>query len=1018
MNDSLILRNRDLPEEREGAISRQFYEWERRGRGWQVYHFPVELEPPFRPFFYFEPDDSQIIDDGRIPSFFSRLIEGNPANTENAVARRDGQLEEYAQYIAEADEPEFCRYYQDEFIEMGLVLPVDFKTSKPVSEQLLLSLTYAAHPISFEIIGNSEQIVVQFAATKCDIAQLKQQLESHLPSCHLLESEHFGFGDRLSATWLNAGDLAIIVDFGLSEEFILPLDTVTGFDVDPLSVVIGAMSDLADDETAVIQVLFQKCRNDWRREIIDTIHCFDQTGLFEHIPDIKYLVKKKLSSPLFSAVVRVAGKSSHNGRSMEIVRNLGGALARFGTPPGNEFIPLSNEGYEAEHHEQALLNRQSFRCGMLLNTEELVSLVHPPSLSVQSRKMFRDTVRTKSLPEIAKEHSLVLGENSHRGQTEKVTLSNDQRTRHLHLIGSSGSGKSTLLLGLIKQDLENGHGLCVIDPHGDLIDSVIGKVPEDRRGDVILFDPSDAEYPIGFNILQAKTELEKTILSSDLVGTFRRMSTSWGDVMDSVLANAILAFVESDRGGTLLDLKRFLVERNFRDEFLETVADDSVRYFWSHEFPLITNKPQASILIRLDTFLRQRLIRNIVCQRENKLDLRTIMDDRKVLLVKLSQGLIGEENAYLLGTLFVSKLYQAALGRQETPDRPYFWLYMDEFQHFITPSMENILSGSRKYNLGLILAHQEFRQLQSRNQEVASSVVSNCYTRICFRLGDRDAENFASGFSYFDSRDLQNLGVGEAIARIERAEFDFNLSVTPVPKIDAAVANRRRSEIVGSTREKYAEPRQDIESALFAERNVESSDNAKEKPAAKAPTLTKQKPADTADGQHRYLQSIIKRIGEGKGFVATVEKEVFGGVGKVDVVLENEHHKIACEIAVTNTVEYELQNIQKCLNSGFDRVAVISPDAKHLLKIRRSAENRLTQEQLSQIHFLEPESFHLFLESLASSESNDIGQQKVKGYRVITSFKQSSELDTRATKQTILDVIENSARRKGKSKHD
>jgi DNA helicase HerA-like ATPase len=190
------------------------------------------------------------------------------------------------------------------------------------------------------------------------------------------------------------------------------------------------------------------------------------------------------------------------------------------------------------------------------------------------------------------------------------------------VLGSTGSGKTSLILNLIKQDMQQGQGLCVLDPHGDLIDEVIANVPEDRIGDVILFDPADSEYPVGFNILQAKSDLEKTLLASDLIATFKRMATSWGDVMDSVLANAILAFVESSRGGTLFELKRFLVERGFRSRFLESVTDDAVRYFWLNEFPLIKGKPQSSILIRLDTFLRQRLVRNIVCQEENKINFR------------------------------------------------------------------------------------------------------------------------------------------------------------------------------------------------------------------------------------------------------------------------------------------------------------------------------------------------------------------------------------------------------------
>lgn len=277
-------------------------------------------------------------------------------------------------------------------------------------------------------------------------------------------------------------------------------------------------------------------------------------------------------------------------------------------------------------------------------------------------------------------------------------------------------------------------------------------------------------------------------------------ATSWGDVMDATLANAVLAILESDCGGTLLDLKRFLVEKSFREEFLHSVNDDEVRYFWTNEFPLVAGKPQASILIRLDQFLRQRIIRHIVCQKDNKLDFRSIMDDRKVLLVKLSHGMIGVENAHLLGTLIVTKLHQIALSRQDTTTRPFFAIYLDEFHNFVGPSIEPILSGIRKYNIGLSLSHQGFRQVQSQSQEVAASVIANCYTRICFRLGDADADRFASGFSHFDAADLQNLGIGEAIARVERADNDFNLKTSDPGKMDDARLEAKRSKILNRAR--------------------------------------------------------------------------------------------------------------------------------------------------------------------------------------------------------------------------
>jgi energy-coupling factor transporter ATP-binding protein EcfA2 len=702
-------------------------------------------------------------------------------------------------------------------------------------------------------------------------------------------------------------------------------------------------------------------------------------------------------------------------------------LAQLSTPTGNELIPLTNDGYERENHERALLDRQSYRCGMILNLDELVTIVHPPSGLIKSRKLLRDNDGTKAAPLIAKGHRLVLGHNRHHNASSAVSLSNDQRTKHLHVIGSSGSGKSTLLLNLIKQDLEHGEGICVIDPHGDLIDSVISHVPDNRIEDVVLFDPSDSEFPVGFNILHAKSSLEKSILSSDLIATFRGMSSSWGDVMDSVLANAILAFLESPRGGTLIELKRFLVEKEFREEYLTSVTDLGVRYFWQNEFPLIAGKPQASILIRLDGFLRQPLIRNIVCQKENRLDFRGIIDNRKILLVKLSEGQLGQENSYLLGTMLVSRLHQAAMGRQDTSERPYFWLYIDEFHHFITPSLERILSGTRKYNMGLILAHQEFRQVQGRSQEVASSVVSNCYTRICFRLGDTDAERFAAGFSHFDTPALQNLGVGEAIARVERADYDFNFTIFQTTQPRPAEADRRRSAIYQWTRQNFARPRLEVEEELsaarrpahaeVAKRTAESTGRAAPQQQREEKVPRRQRPSKN-EAEHQHLQNLVKQTGESEGFIATVEREVLSGAGRIDVALEDGGFRLACEISVTNTSAYEVQNIQKCLDAGYDQVVVISPDQGHLKSIRRRAERILSPAQLDRTHFLEPENFHLFLQSLAGAHSRTGPAEKTLGYRVETVLIERPPQETAAKRSTIRDIMSRAMRRKGPQSKD
>ena len=259
-----------------------------------------------------------------------------------------------------------------------------------------------------------------------------------------------------------------------------------------------------------------------------------------------------------------------------------------------------------------------------------------------------------------------------------------------------------MLFNLIRQDIEKGKGVAVLDPHGDLIDRICGIIPESRIKDVVLVDPSDSEYSVGFNILSAHSDLEKNLLASDLVSVFQRLSTSWGDQMNSVLKNAILAFLESDRHGTLADLQQFLIETPFRNEFLKSVRDSYVVNYWQKSFPLLSGtKSIGSILTRLDTFLAQKPIRYMVSQPENRLDFADIMDSSKIFLAKLPEGLLGRENSHLLGTLLVSKFQQIAMSRQaqQIAARRDYWLYIDEFANFITPSMAEILQG--RANIGL-----------------------------------------------------------------------------------------------------------------------------------------------------------------------------------------------------------------------------------------------------------------------------------------------------------------------------
>jgi hypothetical protein len=989
-----------LVESLEARLTSQFYDWEIRGRGWIVWPEPVRLEPPFRKFSRYIAPANRPIDDGRKPTLLSSIADGvkglftSPAPAADLNSALPSEEEE--QPAIDNDE--------DPIRELSLVLPPDYDMEPEVAESFLLGLGHTQGPISFEVIGTHEAINIQFAVRASDEFRVIHQIQAFSPGVVIKQQD-----SSLYRLWSESRQSrSVIVDFGLSNEFMLPILAFSEMKFEPLIGTIGPLSHLQPGEVGASQILFQPVTHPWAESTLRSVIDYDGQPFFADAPHITKFARHKVGRPMFAVMVRVAAKAHTKDRAWHIARSIGSALNQYANPPANEFIPLSDEDYGKQDHEDDLLRRKTRRSGMLLNSDELVGLVHLPSPSVQSEKLKREVIKTKAAPAISLNHKLILGANSHNGQIRRVTLNPDQRTRHMYVIGASGTGKTTLLLNLIIQDIQNGDGIGVLDPHGDLIEQILQYVPEHRYKDVIVFDPADEEYPIAFNILSAHSELDKQLLSSDLISVFRRLSTAWGDQMTSVLGNAILAFLESTRAGTLGDLRRFLVEPDFRNEFLKSVGDEGVVYYWRHEFPLLVGKPQGPILTRLDTFLRPKLIRNMVNQPENRLDFRSIMDSKKIFLAKLSQGSIGEENAYLLGSLVVSKLHQAAMSRQDVKEsqRSNYYLYIDEFHNFITPSMAAILSGARKYRLGLVVAHQEFRQLWNRDTDVASAVIANPYTRICFRLGDFDAQKLAEGFSFFDAKDLQRLSTGQALARIERSDYDFNLTTFPLAKPQQGFENRI-DRIVELSRQTYATRLEPAAPAASAPSRVEVAKQVvvetpqptesrveptqkkpkKQKMAVKTDSVTSElvKPESAKLGrggpQHKYLQELIKRLAEDRGYLTTIEKAILAGTGSVDVSMEKGDTKIACEISISTSAEHECTNIKKCLAAGFSPVVMIASDKRHVGKIRTFVEKNLDGTEFTKVMFLTVDDFVEYLNS-REIEIPETQESVVKGYKV------------------------------------
>ncbi|KAB2879093.1 type IV secretion system DNA-binding domain-containing protein [bacterium] len=733
---------------------------------------------------------------------------------------------------------------------------------------------------------------------------------------------------------------------------------------------------------------------------------------FADAPEMLFLAKEKIMKPLFAVVVRVIGTGQTNKSAWDKVKNLSSALGIMNLPQSNGLIPLTNEGYDNAKHKQDVVSRETHRSGMILNSDELISLVHLPSSSIRSEKLRRLVKKTKKAPQVSMGNSLMLGENIHQGKSLEVSLSPELRVKHIHICGSTGSGKSHLLLNLIIHDMERGEGLAVLDPHGDLVDEIISHVPENRIKDIILFDPGNPEYTIGLNILEAQTETDRNVIASDLVAAFKRLSTSWGDQMSAVFGNAVQAFVENEKIGSLLDLRMFLINKEYRETFLETVRDEEIRYFWKNEYPLLKGNTLASILTRLDTFFRPKIIRRIIEKREG-LDFKQIINEKKIFIAKLSHGLIGKENSSLLGSLLVSKIHQAVLSRQTESHRSNFWLYIDEFQDFITPTMSAVLSGARKFNLGLILAHQGLRQLWDADTELAHSVITNAGTRVYFRLSEFDAEKVQEGFSYFTKKDFLSLGVGEAICRIDNSENDFNLRTHAFNSLSQNDVENKSRKILNLMRERYGHrPKTAQYDQIETKRNEPILPVVSHKEVSNSEEVDFHKTTlvdDSKVSEHRYLQTLIKRIAEERGYRAVIEEPTEDGRGRVDVGLEKDGVKIACEISITTNAEHEVQNIKKCLVAGYGVVILCAYKKLKLKRIQELASELLTQSDQKKALFFEPDALIDYLDSSAESEAKH--EKRIKGYRVRVEHNLVEENERTSKRESIAKVVLDSMRR-------
>ena len=382
------------------------------------------------------------------------------------------------------------------------------------------------------------------------------------------------------------------------------------------------------------------------------------------------------------------------------------------------------------------------------------------------------------------------------------------RRRHLYIIGKSGVGKSKLQELMIRQDIAYGHGVCVIDPHGELIEDILNFIPEDRIEDVCIIDPGDVEHPASFNPLSNIDPTFKHQLTQGLIEVLRKQfGSNWSPRLEHVFRFTVLALLDYPHA-TMRGMISMLTDRNYRQKVIEYIQDDMVKRFWAIEFADWSEKFDTDAIIplvnKLGQFLSDPMLRNIFGQKENKIDLEKLMNDQKIILINLSKGKIGEENSSFFGAMFLTKIKQAGMARAklEPKDRNDFYLYVDEFQNIVTDTFENILSESRKYGINLVIAHQYVAQLLPK---VEQAVLGNIGTIITFRVGGDDATKLKPEFApIFDVKDMINLGVGEFYIKMTIDGESYDPFSAETLRVLPAIHTSFRQKVIDASRRKYS----------------------------------------------------------------------------------------------------------------------------------------------------------------------------------------------------------------------
>ncbi|MBT3349003.1 ATP-binding protein [bacterium] len=500
-------------------------------------------------------------------------------------------------------------------------------------------------------------------------------------------------------------------------------------------------------------------------------------------------IEEKAEKSGFRTLIRCVTSSPDRRAAQVNMTSVLNSFAQYGAPSLNSFQTHNSGKYHSRRTLIRNLLLRNFRRTwmaqhkLVLNSEELASLFHFPHIKYNNIPAVKwQNYKISPAPANIPKSGLLLGHNIYRGKKTPIYLKNDDRFRHFYVIGQTGTGKSSIFQSMVRQDLQENRGCCIVDPHGSLVESLLPFVPKDRVDDVIIFDPSDLERPMGLNLLEAETEEEKDMVALDAMNIMLKMfdEETFGPRIQDYFRNGVLTLMADPAGGCMTDIVRLFTDDGFQRAKVKHVKNPVVKSFWTKQMAQTGQREKQEMIpyfaAKFGAFVTNAMMRNIIGQTKSAFDFAKVMEEGKILFMNLSKGMTGEINSKLLGLIVVSKLQVAALRRQKkltSGEKPAdFFLYIDEFQNYVTDSLESILSEARKYRLGLAMAHQYLNQIDTSQSKkggvnLKDAVFGNVGTMMCYKIGAQDAEAMAKEMApVFTDQDLINIDKYKAVMKL------------------------------------------------------------------------------------------------------------------------------------------------------------------------------------------------------------------------------------------------------------